>query len=156
MATDRRSRSVSNPSADKDADLYAVLGVRPSADADEIQRAYRGKARELHPDVNRAPDATARFAELQQAYEVISDPVRRRVYDARGVVTTDPPDEPVIRHEPTYAWEGIGTRRRDDDPARTRRGGDAHDPTGFEELYLAFFAPRVKAAKPSTPPGPSA
>lgn len=62
-------------------DLYAVLGLRPSADADAIRRAYRSLARELHPDINPAPDAARRFAAVSRAYATLGDPVRRRQYD---------------------------------------------------------------------------
>jgi molecular chaperone DnaJ len=62
--------------------LYDVLGIAPNADADEVRRAYRSLARLLHPDVNTAPDAAARFAQISHAYAVLSDPGQRRVYDA--------------------------------------------------------------------------
>src|SRR2546423_8270526 len=63
------------------ADYYAILGLTPTASPAEIRRAYRERARRLHPDVNRAPDAAARFATLAEAYETLSDPARRRAYD---------------------------------------------------------------------------
>ncbi len=65
-------------------DLYTVLGVKRGATDAEIKKAYRALARRLHPDVNKAPDAAERFAEVQQAYDVLSDPEQRRVYDAGG------------------------------------------------------------------------
>jgi molecular chaperone DnaJ len=66
-------------------DLYAVLGIKPNAGGDAIRRAYRLLARELHPDVNPAPDAARRFAEVSHAYAVLSDPTRRRRYDEQRV-----------------------------------------------------------------------
>jgi molecular chaperone DnaJ len=65
-------------------DYYGILGVGRDAGPDEIKRAYRRLARELHPDVN--PDAAAqeRFAEVSAAYEVLSDPEKRRVVDLGG------------------------------------------------------------------------
>jgi molecular chaperone DnaJ len=66
-------------------DLYAILGVPRSASADEIKRAYRQKARELHPDAN--PDdhgSGEHFKELSRAYEVLSDPDQRARYDRFG------------------------------------------------------------------------
>jgi molecular chaperone DnaJ len=65
-------------------DYYEVLGVSREASETEIKKAFRGLARELHPDVNQAPDAEDRFKEAAEAYEVLSDAERRRTYDAYG------------------------------------------------------------------------
>jgi molecular chaperone DnaJ len=63
-------------------DYYGVLGVPRDADADEIKRAFRRVARESHPDANPGdPQAEARFRRAAEAYEVLSDPARRRRYD---------------------------------------------------------------------------
>jgi molecular chaperone DnaJ len=62
-------------------DYYAVLGVRRDAANDEIKKAYRRLARELHPDVNPDPQTQDRFKEITQAYEVLSDPEKRQMYD---------------------------------------------------------------------------
>jgi len=65
-------------------DYYGILGVASDAEPDEIKRAYRRLARELHPDVNSDPSAQERFAEVSAAYEVLSDPQKRRVVDLGG------------------------------------------------------------------------
>lgn len=65
-------------------DLYETLGVPRNSDADAIKKAYRRLARQLHPDVNPDPDSKERFAEVSRAYEVLSDPERRQVYDLGG------------------------------------------------------------------------
>ena len=62
-------------------DYYAVLGVRRDAGPDEIKKAYRRLARELHPDVNPDPATQERFKEITAAYEVLSDPEKRQMYD---------------------------------------------------------------------------
>jgi molecular chaperone DnaJ len=65
-------------------DYYGMLGVSAGASDSEIKRAYRKLARELHPDVNPDEQAQARFKEISVAYEVLSDPEKRRIVDLGG------------------------------------------------------------------------
>ncbi|MGQ9475900.1 MAG: molecular chaperone DnaJ [Actinomycetota bacterium] len=66
-------------------DYYAVLGVSRHADQEEIKKAYRRLARRYHPDVNRGDsEAAERFKEINEAYEVLGDPEKRRRYDLYG------------------------------------------------------------------------
>jgi molecular chaperone DnaJ len=70
--------------ATTERDYYELLGVSRTANADEIKRAFRGLARELHPDVSKEPDADHRFREVVEAYEVLSNTERRELYDRFG------------------------------------------------------------------------
>ncbi|XP_043236907.1 dnaJ homolog subfamily C member 16-like [Amphibalanus amphitrite] len=63
---------------------YEILGVEQNADSSTIKKAYKQRAKEWHPDKNSAPDAEEKFVEIKTAYEVLSDPERRRNYDNTG------------------------------------------------------------------------
>jgi molecular chaperone DnaJ len=94
------------------SDLYGLLGVGRGATPDEIKRAYRRLARQLHPDANPDdPDAEARFKEVAHAYEVLSDPEKRQRYD-------------------TFGHAGLSG-------AAGQGGGDPF--AGFSDVFDAFF-----------------
>lgn len=65
-------------------DYYEILGVSKDASKEDIKSAFRKRARELHPDINKAPDAEERFKELGKAYETLSDDNKRATYDRYG------------------------------------------------------------------------
>jgi molecular chaperone DnaJ len=65
-------------------DHYDILGVARDASADDIKKAYRRLARELHPDVNPSSEAAERFKQVTHAYDVLSDPNQRQQYDLGG------------------------------------------------------------------------
>ncbi len=67
-----------------DRDLYGLLDVSREASEAEIKKAFRAKARELHPDVNDAPDAQERFRNVAEAYEILANAETRRLYDQHG------------------------------------------------------------------------
>ena len=75
--------------ASRKRDYYEVLGVAKGAGADDIKKAYRKLARQHHPDVNKASDAEAKFKELSEAYEVLSDDDKRAAYDRFGHAAVD-------------------------------------------------------------------
>jgi DnaJ-class molecular chaperone len=62
-------------------DYYAALGIDSDASLGAIKTAYRKKASEFHPDKNTSPDAPARFREVQEAYDLLSDEQQRKQYD---------------------------------------------------------------------------
>src|SRR5881409_1168202 len=70
--------------ATAERDYYELLGVARDASESDIKKAFRGLARELHPDVSDAPDAEQRFREVVEAYEVLSKPETRQLYDRFG------------------------------------------------------------------------
>ena len=69
-------------------DYYEVLGISKNADEKEIKSAFRKLAKKYHPDVSKEPDAEAKFKEVNEAYEVLSDSQKRKMYDQFG--TADP------------------------------------------------------------------
>lgn len=65
-------------------DYYEILGVERNASKEDIQRAYRKLARKYHPDINKSPEAEAKFKEINEAHEVLKDPEKRSKYDQFG------------------------------------------------------------------------
>ncbi|MCL7453677.1 MAG: DnaJ domain-containing protein [Anaerolineae bacterium] len=87
-----------------DRDYYAVLGIPPEADEQTIKRAFRSLARRYHPDVSHDDNASQRFMEIQQAYEILLDDVKREAFDYwRSKQSTLGPLPLVLRLTPSYS-----------------------------------------------------
>ncbi len=107
----------SDPVASAARDHWQVLGLAPGADAAGIKRAFRQQARRWHPDLNgNDPVAEARFKEVNEAYAVLSDPVRRRAWEAgEGQDSAGLDSDPFARGFPRfedYLAELFGQERR--------------------------------------------
>jgi len=106
-------------------DYYALLGVPRTADAEEIKRAYRRKARKFHPDVSKEKNAEARFKEVQEAYEVLKDTEKRASYDQLGANWRDGQQ---FRAPPGFDFGGRGGPQ-----------GGAHASGGFSDFFSSMF-----------------
>ncbi len=85
-------------------DYYKVLNVKRGATREEIRAAYRRLARKYHPDVSDQRDAQAKFTEIQEAYDVLSDDKKRRLYDAAGPAALGGAGRP----HGNYTWSNVG------------------------------------------------
>jgi curved DNA-binding protein len=117
-------------------DYYETLGVARGATPEQIQAAFRRQARQLHPDVNKAPDAEDRFKALNEAYEVLRDPEKRSRYDALGANWRAGQD-----FTPPPGWDGgIHVQYGSVSPDDLGFGGD-----DFSDFFASLFGGRAGA-----------
>lgn len=84
-----------------DGDPYKILAVQRSASAQDIRKSYKQLAKEWHPDKSDDPAAESKFVEIKQAYELLSDPDRRLLYDQKGITEeTDRPEHTPFQSHP--------------------------------------------------------
>ena len=107
-------------------DYYKILGVDRSADEKTLKQAYRRLARKYHPDVSKAVGSTERFKEINEAYEVLSDPEKRKRYDSLGH------DWQRYAQAGASPFEGFGVHFGG-------RGADLGDPGDFSDFFKTIF-----------------
>ena len=142
-------------------DYYEVLGVARGAAADEIKRAHRKLARQYHPDMNKSnPQATEKFKEVQEAYDVLSDAEKRKLYDQfghAGLGSGGPPPggaggDPFEAFRRQQQRGGAGNGRE----WRTGSGATVQDfdTSGFSDIFDQLFGGGVGRSAGGRRPGP--
>lgn len=115
-----------------DRDYYDVLGVGKDASEADIKKAYRKLSKKYHPDINKAPDAEAKFKEVNEAYETLSDSQKRASYDQFGKAGMD----------------GAGGNPFG---GGYSQGGDYGGFGDFGDIFSQFFGGGSRAANPNAP-----
>ena len=119
-------------------DYYKTLGIERTASAEDIQRAFRKLARKYHPDINKSPEAEQKFKDINEAYEVLRDPEKRKRYDALGANWQGGQE-----FRPPPGWENVnmGFGGRGGGPGCGRGGVhfSTGDMGGFSEFFRSLF-----------------
>ena len=111
-------------------DYYDTLGVSRDSTDSELKKAYRRLAKKFHPDVSTGPDAEEKFKQAQQAYDVLSDPEKRKLYDTYGENWEQAQQAGVDPDEPAY--EGARDYYH-------YQGSSSHDFGGYEDIFRDYF-----------------
>ncbi len=136
-------------------DYYKVLGIERGADTEEVRKAYRRLARKYHPDLNPGDkSAEERFKKLQEAYDILSDPKKRQMFDQYGVYSDNirPEANQGFHGGPGFGFEGFdfsdafggaaGARSQ----SQQRTGGSS-----FKDLFGQFFGGGARQQGPAGP-----
>ncbi len=116
-------------------DYYKILGIDRGASEKEIKSAYRKLARKYHPDVNKEPDAGQKFKDINEAYEVLSDPKKRKRYDNLGGSWREGAD-----FTPPPGYENIRFDFGSGDFSGFKTVHDFDDLGGFSDFFETMFA----------------
>ncbi len=148
------------------SDPYEILGVRREASPEEIKKAYRAKARAVHPDVDKSDGAAERFSELQRAYAVLSDPEKRAKFDRFGHANDDVFTQTAASMDPDDLGSMFdaffGARGAPGQARAARRGRDIHRPIdvsfltavrGGAETVRVDSGSGVRTIEVKVPPG---
>ena len=123
-------------------DLYRVLGLTHTADTVAVRNAYRALAKRYHPDVSTLPDAEERFVRITEAYEILSDPIKRACYD-RTQASPSPRTAPP-RQQARYE-KHVNRDKQDAQERATKYGRMRYQQ--FDHEYfdnpVQYFAPKI-------------
>lgn len=106
-------------------DYYKIMGLSRDATPKDVKLAYRKLARKYHPDLNKEAGAEEKFKELGEAYEVLKDPEKRKIYDQYG--SEQDYNQRARTGQQTYAWGD---------------GGDSHDYQAAQDFFESLFGAR--------------
>ena len=123
----------------KKRDYYEVLGISKKASSEEIKKEFRKLALKFHPDRNDSPNATEKFKEIGEAYEVLSNPEKRRIYDQYG--------HAGLTGSPFTDFGGVGL----DDLINSIFGGSGGS-GGIGDIFGSFFGNRQSRSRRSRGP----
>lgn len=133
-------------------DYYSILGIKKDAKADEIKKAYRRLARKYHPDVNpNDKSAEEKFKEVQEAYDVLSDEKKRKVFDRFGYYNDNlDPDSPFG----ASAGSSANTGGFDFSGFNFEPGGSGGSSSSFRDIFSDLFGGGSSSKREPEPPRP--